>query len=224
MSFDLEYEVPILTSKQVFAGYAVKELYWIYILQSNDVRDLHQMGVTIWDEWMGEDFTIGRAYGYQIRKFKQLDRLIDGLKRNPYDRGHIISLWNIEDLPFMNLRPCAYETIWDVTDGYLNCSLIQRSGDWGLGVPFNTYQYAILTYLMAQVTGLRAGTLTHFINNAHIYDRHYEKIAEQITRERHEAPELWINPDIHNIYDFKPEDVRLIDYKHSGRLDMEVAI
>lgn len=223
MEFDLQDEFPILTSKFVPYKTAFKELYWIWFLQSNDVRDLHNLGVHIWDEWMGEDYTIGKAYGYQLKKYKLVDRLINTIKNNPYDRGMVVSLWNEEDLPYMNIRPCAFQTIWDVTDNKLNCSLIQRSGDWGLGVCFNFTQYAILVHIIAKVTGLEVGTLTHFINNAHIYDAHYDAIKKQLDNPQFDAPKLSI-PSLDNFYDYTPDDIQLIDYKHAGKIDMEIAI
>ena len=147
MQFNLAEEFPILTTKFVAFKTAIKELLWIWQLQSNDVRQLQAMNVKVWDEWMREDGTIGKAYGYQIAKYKQLDNLLDMLQKDPQSRRMIVTLWNIEDLPDMALQPCAYETLWDVTDGRLNCMLIQRSGDMGLGVPFNTAQYAALVHM-----------------------------------------------------------------------------
>ena len=129
MQFDLSEEFPILTTKFVAFKTAVKELLWIWQLQSNDVRELQKMNCHVWDEWMREDGTIGKAYGYQIRKFKQVDTLIRQLKEEPQNRRMIVSLWNMEDLEDMALQPCAFQTLWDVTDGRLNCMLIQRSGD-----------------------------------------------------------------------------------------------
>lgn len=154
MQFNLAEEFPILTTKFVAFKTAIKELLWIWQLQSNDVRQLQAMNVKVWDEWMREDGTIGKAYGYQIAKYKQLDNLLDMLQKDPQSRRMIVTLWNIEDLPDMALQPCAYETLWDVTDGRLNCMLVQRSGDMGLGVPFNTAQYAALVHMIAQVSGL----------------------------------------------------------------------
>jgi thymidylate synthase len=222
--FDLQKEFPILTTKFVPFKTAVKELFWIYVMQSNDVRGLQQMGVHVWDEWMREDGSIGKAYGYQIAKYKQIDKLIAGLKNDPQSRRHIISLWNLDDLEDMALQPCAFQTIWDVSDGYLNCSLIQRSGDVGLGIPFNFTQYAVLVHMVAQVTGLKAGKLNHYINNAHIYENHFEPIKQQLTREPFEAPKLWINPEITNFYDFSVDDIRLIEYKHHPKIEMDVAV
>lgn len=226
MQFNLAEEFPILTTKFVAFKTAIKELLWIWQLQSNDVRQLQAMNVKVWDEWMREDGTIGKAYGYQIAKYKQLDNLLDMLQKDPQSRRMIVTLWNIEDLPDMALQPCAYETLWDVTDGRLNCMLIQRSGDMGLGVPFNTAQYAALVHMTAQVSGLQAGQFTHVINNAHIYENHVEALRIQLERkyEALEAPVLRLNPEIKNFYDFTPEDITLEGYEHLGKLSMTVAV
>ena len=226
MQFNLAEEFPILTTKFVAFKTAIKELLWIWQLQSNDVRQLQAMNVKVWDEWMREDGTIGKAYGYQIAKYKQLDNLLDMLKNDPQSRRMIVTLWNIEDLPDMALQPCAYETLWDVTDGRLNCMLIQRSGDMGLGVPFNTAQYAALVHMIAQVSGLQPGQFTHVINNAHIYENHVEALRTQLERKNEalEAPVLRINPDIKNFYDFTPKDITLEGYEHLGKLSMTVAV
>lgn len=226
MQFDLEKEFPILTTKFVAFYTAVKEMLWIWQLQSNDVKVLQDMKCHVWDEWMLEDGTIGKAYGYQIAKYKQLDNLLDTLKNNPQDRRMIVTLWNIEDSPEMALLPCAFQTIWDVTDGRLNCMLVQRSGDLGLGIPFNTAQYAVLTHLIAQVTNLKPGILTHIINNAHVYENHIDAMKLQLAKadQALPAPKLLINPDIKDFYDFKPNDIKLDDYKHLGKISMEVAV
>ena len=226
MQFDLEKEFPILTTKFVAFKTAIKELLWIWQLQSNDVRQLQAMNVKVWDEWMREDGTIGKAYGYQIAKYKQLDNLLDMLQKDPQSRRMIVTLWNIDDLPDMALQPCAYETLWDVTDGRLNCMLVQRSGDMGLGVPFNTAQYAALVHMVAQVSGLKVGQFTHVINNAHIYENHVEVLRTQLERrgEALAAPVLQLNPKITNFYDFQPEDITLEGYEHLGKLSMTVAV
>ena len=226
MQFNLAEEFPILTTKFVAFKTAIKELLWIWQLQSNDVRQLQAMNVKVWDEWMREDGTIGKAYGYQIAKYKQLDNLLDMLQKDPQSRRMIVTLWNIEDLPDMALQPCAYETLWDVTDGRLNCMLVQRSGDMGLGVPFNTAQYAALVHMIAQVSGLQAGQFTHVINNAHIYENHVEALRTQLDRreEALPAPILRINPDVTDFYDFKAEDIILEGYEHLGKLSMTVAV
>ncbi|MEK6264666.1 MAG: thymidylate synthase [Clostridium sp.] len=222
MQFDLEEEFPILTTKFVAFKTAVKELLWIFKDQSNDVKKLQEQNVHIWDEWALEDGTIGKAYGYQIAKYHQIDKLIEALKNNPQDRRMMMNLWNIEDLPQMALQPCCFLTLWDVTDGRLNCMLVQRSGDTALGVPFNTTQYAVLVHMLAKVTGLKPGLFTHVINNAHIYENHIEGLKLQISRklEAVDAPKIWINPEIKDFYDFTPEDIKLIDYKHLGKINM----
>jgi len=226
MQFDLEEEFPILTTKYVAFKTAVLEMLWIWQQQTNDVTWLNERNVHIWDHWVDENNTIGKAYGYQIAKYKQLDKLLETLRTNPQDRRMIVSLWNIEDLPEMTLQPCAFMTLWDVTAGRLNCMLVQRSGDIPLGVPFNMTQYAVLVHLIAQVVGLRPGLFTHVINNAHIYENQVEGIKLQLEREKDakKAPKLWINPEIKNFYDFTIDDIKLIDYQHCGKIKMEVSI
>lgn len=226
MQFDLEKEFPILTTKFVAFKTAVKELLWIYKDQSNSVKKLQEQNVKIWNEWMMEDGTIGTSYGWVVKKFDQLYKLIDALKNNPQDRRMMINLWQIPYLDTGALHPCCFLTMWDVTDGRLNCMLVQRSGDIPLGVPFNTSQYAVLVHLLAQVTGLKPGLFTHVINNAHIYENQVEGMKLQLTRkdEAYEAPKLWINPEIKDFYDFTPEDIKLVDYKHHEAIKMEVSV
>ncbi|MFV0520203.1 MAG: thymidylate synthase [Lachnospirales bacterium] len=226
MQFDLEKEFPILTTKRVAFKTAVQELLWIFQDQSNDVRKLREKGVTIWDEWEMEDGTIGTAYGYIVDKFDQIDKLIEALKNNPQDRRMMINLWQIPYLETGALPPCCFLTMWDVTDGRLNCMLVQRSGDLGLGVPFNTTQYAVLTHLLAQVTDLRVGYFTHIINNAHIYENHKDPLLKQLTRlyDAYDAPTLVLNKDIKNFYDFKIEDINLEGYKYHKKIEMQVSI
>ena len=226
MQFDLAKEFPILTTKFVAFKTAVKEILWIWQLQSNDVRELQKMNCHVWDEWMRPDGTIGKAYGYQIKKYHQVDTLLKELKEDPQNRRMIVSLWNIEDLPDMALQPCAYQTLWDVTNGRLNCMLIQRSGDMGLGVPFNMTQYAVLVHLIAQSVGLHPGLFTHVINNAHIYENHVDALKTQLARQDQAfaAPKLILTPDIHDFYQFTIDDIVLDKYQHLGKLPMEVAV
>ncbi|WP_142414101.1 thymidylate synthase [Hathewaya massiliensis] len=226
MQFDLEKEFPILTTKFVAFKTAVKELLWIYRDQSNDVKKLHEENVHIWDEWTLDDGTIGTAYGWVVKKYDQIDKLIETLKTNPQDRRMMINLWQIPHINTGALPPCAFLTMWDVSDGRLNCMLVQRSADFCLGVPFNMTQYAVLVHLVAQVTGLKPGLFTHVMNNAHIYENHLEGIKLQLSKkdEQYDAPKLWINPEVKNFYDFKSEDIKLIEYKNHGKISMEVAI
>ncbi|MBC8544610.1 thymidylate synthase [Bianquea renquensis] len=226
MQFDLEREFPILTTKKVAFKTAVRELLWIFKEQSNDVKRLQEQNVHIWDEWEMEDGTIGTSYGWVVQKFHQMDTLLEQLKTNPQDRRMMLNLWQIPYLDTGALYPCCFLTMWDVTDGRLNCMLVQRSGDWGLGVPFNTSQYAVLVHLLAQVSNLRPGMLTHVINNAHIYENQVEGIRLQLTRraEAFEAPALWINPEIQDFYAFQIQDIKLIGYKSHDKISMEVAV
>ena len=227
MQFDLEKEFPILTTKFVAFKTSVKEILWIWQKQSNDVRVLQQWNCHVWDEWMQADGTIGKAYGYQLAKYHQVDTLLKTLKENPQSRRMVVSMWNVEDLPEMALQPCAFLTMWDVSaDNRLNCMLVQRSGDMGLGIPFNMAQYAALVYMIAQVSGLRPGLFTHVINNAHIYENHVEALKTQLARrnEAYPAPRLQLNPEIKDFYDFKPEDIVLENYQHLGKLPMKVSV
>lgn len=261
MKFDLQKEFPILQSKFVAFKTAVKELLWIWQMQSNDVRKLQEMNVHVWDEWAREDGTIGKAYGYQMgrinpyndvnynkamemleaRQIKsceqdrngyvylsQVDKLLYDLKHNRDNRRMIVSLWNVADLHDMALQPCAYETLWNVQDNKLNCILIQRSGDEGLGIPFNLSQYSSLVYMIAHVSGLEPGMFTHVVNNAHIYKNHVDTLQKQIERsqnlENMKQPKLIINKNVKSFYQFKPEDIQLDNYEHLGKLPMEVSV
>lgn len=226
MQFDLEKEFPILTTKKVAFKTAVKEILWIYQQQSNSVTKLQEENVHIWDEWMMEDGTIGTSYGWVIDKFSQVDTLLKQLKEDPQSRRMMVNLWQIPYLDTGALYPCCFLSMWDVTDGKLNCMLVQRSGDMGLGVPFNTTQYAVLTHLIAQSAGLRPGLLTHVINNAHVYENQVEALKVQLSRreQAYEAPKLWIDPDVKDFYDFTIDHVKLIGYKSHGKIDMEVAV
>ncbi len=226
MQFDLSKEFPILTTKNVAFKSAVKELLWIFKDQSNDVRKLQEQNVKIWDEWIMPDGTIGTSYGWIVKKYEQMDKLLHDLKKNPQSRRMMINLWQIPYLDTGALYPCCFLTMWDVTADRLNCMLVQRSGDMGLGVPFNTTQYAVLVHLVAHVTGLKPGLFTHVINNAHVYENHVDGLRIQLKRRREafEAPKLWINKDITDFYAFRPGDIALIDYKHHDKIALEVSV
>lgn len=147
------------------------------------------------------------------------------IKSNPQDRIMMINLWQIPYLEKGSLAPCCFLTLWDVADGKLNCMLVPRSGDIGLGVPFNTTQYTVLVHLLAGVTDLKPGLLTHVINNTHIYENHIDGLNVQLSKSNdvYEAPKLWINSEIKDFYDFTSADIKLIDYKHHEKISMEVA-
>ena len=237
ITIDLEEDgFPILASKFVGFKTAIKELLWIWQMQSNDVRKLQDMNVHIWDEWMQEDGTIGKAYGYQLAKYKQVDNLIKTIKEDPTSRRMITTLWNIEDLPEMALQPCAFQTLWNINKGKLNCMLTIRSNDWFLGNPFNVAQYAALVHMIAQVTNYKPGRLTVCINDAHIYENHIPQIQEQLglvdMNEMFDAyitdrlckPKLVLNEDIKDFYDFTIDDIKLDGYIPGPKIKAEVAV
>lgn len=245
-------EFPILTTKQLFIRQAVLEMLWIYQAQSNDVRWLQERNVHIWDLWQidengdwrdektgevlkhfGPKFanTIGTAYGYIVKRFKLMDRLIDSLKNNVNDRRRVISLWQDEYLDTAVLPSCVWSSEWDVTNGTLNAWVHQRSCDVPLGLPFNVTQYAVLLKMLAQVTGLKAGTIDWSIKDAHIYVNQVDGIKEQLerfhTKGDLKAPELWLNPEIKDFYDFDSskdiKDIKLIGYEHMGKIKFPLA-
>lgn len=237
ITIDLEEDgFPILASKFVGFKTAIKELLWIWQMQSNDVHKLQDMNVHIWDEWMQEDGTIGKAYGYQLAKYKQVDNLIKTIKEDPTSRRMITTLWNIEDLPEMALQPCAFQTLWNINKGKLNCMLTIRSNDWFLGNPFNVAQYAALVHMIAQVTNYKPGRLTVCINDAHIYENHIPQIQEQLglvdMNEMFDAfitnrlckPKLVLNEDIKDFYDFTIDDIKLDGYIPGPKIKAEVAV
>lgn len=237
ITIDLEEDgFPILASKFVGFKTAVKELLWIWQMQSNDVRKLQDMNVHIWDEWMQEDGTIGKAYGYQLAKYKQVDNLIKTIKEDPTSRRMITTLWNIEDLPEMALQPCAFQTLWNINKGKLNCMLTIRSNDWFLGNPFNVAQYAALVYMIAQVTNYKPDKFTICINDAHIYENHIPQMQQQLglvdmyelfdafLTDRLCKPKLVLNEDIKDFYDFTIDDINLEGYIPGPKIKAEVAV
>lgn len=248
-TLDVGKEFPVLTVKQLFMRQAVLEMLWIYQAQSNDVRWLQQRDVHIWDEWEINEagdwcetgsgrvlkhfdpsmaHTIGTAYGYIVRKYKLIDRLIDSLKNDPGDRRRVMSLWQDGELDTAVLPSCVWSSEWDITDGTLNVLVHQRSCDTGLGLPFNVTQYAVLMHMIAQVCGLKVGKLFWSIKDAHIYVNQLDQMKELIDRYHSNpdipAPKLWLNPEVKDFYDFDSsrdcKDVRLEGYQHMGKLLM----
>jgi len=227
MRFDLQQEFPAPTLKKLFFESAKKEMFWIYQDQSNDVGLLRdKYGVNVWNEWERPDGTIGHAYGWVVARYAQIDKLIHGLRNDPYGRRHVISLWDIGELPNMSLQPCAFQTIWTVIQGRLNCHLIQRSGDLGLGVPFNTAQYAVLVHMIAQVVNLEPGELWHTITDAHVYENHVEPLKEMLFRPimRDIRPELIITNPTDDFYSFVPHDIVLTGYDSHPHIKLKVAV
>lgn len=221
--YDLSKEFPILTLRRTALKSATDEMLWIWQKKSNNVNDLHSH---IWDAWADEDGLIGKAYGYQMgvkHQYKegmmdQIDRVIYDLKNNPFSRRIMTNLYVHQDLHEMNLYPCAYSMTFNVTQKKgeekltLNAVLNQRSQDVLTANNWNVVQYAVLVYMLAQVCDMLPGELMHVIADAHIYDRHIPIIRELITRPVHEAPDFWLNPEIHDFYEFTRNDVRVDNY------------
>lgn len=226
MRFDLSEGFPLLTTKKVHFRSVMVELLW-FIKGLTNVEYLHKHGVTIWDEWADENGNLGPVYGAQWRKWDdysmidtsidQLANVIADIKRDPYSRRHIVSAWNVGELPEMKLPPCHLMFQFHVSgSGKLSCHLYQRSADWFLGVPFNIASYALLTHLVARECGLRVGDLVHSFGDLHIYENHIEQCKEQLSRDAFELPNLVILPvDIDqkiSIFDLEPENIMVTGY------------
>ncbi len=228
--YDLSREFPAMTMRKVGFKNAIDEILWIWQRKSNRIEDLHSH---IWDSWAGEDGTIGKAYGYQLGvkhkyregMFDQVDRVLYDLKHNPASRRIITNIYNHADLSEMNLYPCAYSLTLNVSGDTLNAILNQRSQDMLVANNWNVCQYSALVCMLAQVSGLKAGEFVHVIADAHIYDRHIPLVRELLQRETYPAPKLWINPEVKDFYDFKVEDLALVDYTaHPTGFKIPVAI
>ena len=228
--YDLTKEFPIITLRRTAFKSAIDEILWIWQKKSNNVKDLNSH---IWDSWADETGSIGKAYGYQLGvkhkykegEFDQVDRVLYDLKHNPQSRRIMTNIYTFQDLNEMHLYPCAYSMTFNVTGKKLNGILNQRSNDVLTANNWNVVQYAILLYMMAQVSGLEVGELVHVIADAHIYDRHVPIVEKILKNEQFPAPKLWVNPEVKNFYDFTVDDFKLIDYEYTKLEDkIEVAI
>ena len=216
--YDLSKEFPIITVRKTFLKSAIDEMLWIWQKKSNKVSELR---THVWDSWADENGTIGKAYGYQLGvkhrykegMFDQVDRVLYDLKHNPQSRRILTNIYNHADLSEMGLYPCAYSMTFNVSGDTLNGILNQRSQDMLTANNWNVVQYAVLMYMMAQVSGLKVGELVHVIADAHIYDRHVPIVKEIIEHEQFDAPEFWINPEIKDFYQFTLDDFKLKNYK-----------
>ncbi|OJU13032.1 MAG: thymidylate synthase [Clostridiales bacterium 43-6] len=228
--YDLSKEFPILTLRPTNLKAAVDEILWIWQKKSNNIKDLKSH---IWDSWADETGSIGKAYGYQLGlkhnyregEFDQVDRVLFDLKNNPYSRRILVNMYNHSDLHEMNLYPCAYSMTFNVTGNKLSAVLHQRSQDVLVAGNWNVAQYAILVHMFAQVSNLVVGELVHVIADAHIYDRHIPLVRELISRPQYDAPQLIINPDVKDFYEFKVEDFTLENYQSGPQIkNIPVAI
>jgi|TARA_B100001094_G_C18144339_1_gene779760 thymidylate synthase len=231
MRFDLSDGFPMVTTKKLHLPSIVHELLW-FIKGDTNVKYLQENGVRIWNEWADENGDLGPVYGKQWRKWEgkdgrvidQLQQAIETIKSNPNSRRIIVSAWNVGELEDMALMPCHAFFQFHVSEGRLNCQLYQRSADVFLGVPFNIASYALLTHMMAQVCGLKAGTFVHTLGDAHLYSNHLEQATLQITREPMELPSLKLNPDITSIDDFTYADVEIVNYHHHPHIKAPISI
>lgn len=220
MRFDLSAGFPCLTTKKLHLRSIIHELLW-FLSGDTNIKYLNDNGVTIWDEW-ADPVTgdLGHVYGYQWRSWPtpdgghidQISQLVDSLKHNPDSRRHIVSAWNVADIPNMTLPPCHALFQFYVADGKLSCQLYQRSADLFLGVPFNIASYALLTMMMAQVVGLQPGEFIHTLGDTHIYLNHLEQVETQLARTPRPLPTMRINPDVKDIFGFRYEDFTLEGY------------
>ncbi|MEE8042618.1 MAG: thymidylate synthase [Pseudomonadales bacterium] len=219
MRFDLRDAFPIVTTKRVFWKGVVHELLW-FLQGSTNVRYLQDHGVHIWDEWADESGELGPVYGSQWRSWPtpegrtidQIDAVIEQIRSNPDSRRLIVSAWNVAEVGAMALPPCHMLFQYYVAEGRLSCQLYQRSADIFLGVPFNIASYALLTRMMAQVTGLQPGEFIHTIGDAHLYLNHLEQADKQLAREPKPLPTLRLNPDVGDMFEFRYEDFTLENY------------
>ncbi len=217
--YNLQEELPILTIRKTAFKNCLDEILWIWQKKSNNVHDLHSH---IWDAWADETGSIGKAYGYQLAKkaiypegeFDQVDRVLYDLKHHPASRRIMTNIYNFEDLHEMHLYPCAYSMTFNVSGDTLNGILNQRSNDMLTANNWNVLQYSLLLMMIAQVSGLKAGTLLHVIADAHIYDRHVDLVKEIMAKPQHPAPKLKMDTSITNFYDFTVDSFELEDYEY----------
>ncbi len=226
--YDLQKEFPIMTLRRTYWKSAIDELLWIWQKKSNRIADL---GSHVWDEWAGQDGTIGKAYGYQLGikhqypegEFDQVDRVLYDLKHNPASRRILTNLYNFQDLHEMNLYPCAYSMTFNVTGDTLNAILNQRSQDMLTANNWNVCQYAALVHMMAQVSGLRVGELVHVIADCHIYDRHIPLVKKMLENPGYDAPEFRMDPSVTDFYQFTKDSFQMEGYRYHD-FDGEIPI
>ncbi|CAI8963022.1 thymidylate synthase [Brevibacillus sp. IT-7CA2] len=231
MRFDLSEGFPMVTTKKLHMKSIIHELLW-FLSGDTNVRYLQENGVRIWNEWADENGDLGPVYGSQWRSFTgrdgktvdQIQWVIDEIKRNPDSRRLIVSAWNPAELDKMALPPCHLLFQFYVANGKLSCQLYQRSGDTFLGIPFNIASYALLTHMVAHVTGLEVGDFVHTIGDAHLYLNHIEQVKLQLTREPKPLPKLVLNPEVSSIFDFKYEDIEIVGYESHPHIKGEVAV
>lgn len=235
--YNLTEGFPLVTTKKVFTKGIIAELLW-FLKGNTNIKWLNEQGVHIWDEWANKDGELGPVYGEQWRSWTSVDyssefgavftdqiaEVIEQIKTNPDSRRLIVSAWNVGDISLMALPPCHLLFQFYVSNGKLSCHLYQRSGDCGLGIPFNIASYALLTHMIAQVCDLKVGDFVHTIGDAHIYLNHVPAIKEQLTREPRELSRLWLNPEVKDIDSFTMDDIKILNYNPHPSIKMDVAV
>lgn len=231
MRFDLGDGFPLLTTKRMFVAGIIHELLW-FLSGSTNVRYLQEHDVHIWDEWADDDGELGPVYGSQWRSWPapdgstidQIERVVQSIRREPHSRRHIVSAWNVAEVDAMALPPCHTLFQFHVASGRLSCQLYQRSADIFLGVPFNIASYALLTMMVAQVTGLEAGDFVHTLGDAHIYANHLEQCDRQLQREPFPLPTMRLDPSVKALEDFRFEHFELTGYRHHKGIRAPIAV
>jgi len=231
MRFDLAEGFPLVTTKKLHLKSIVYELLW-FLRGETNVRYLKEHGVSIWNEWADAEGELGPVYGYQWRSWParggesidQISEVIEQIHANPDSRRLIVSAWNPADVPTMALPPCHLLFQFYVADGRLSCQMYQRSADVFLGVPFNIASYALLTMMVAQVTGYAPGDFVHTFGDAHLYDNHLEQAQLQLAREPRPLPTMRIDPAVHSIFDFEFEHFQLENYDPHPHIPAPVAV
>jgi thymidylate synthase len=231
MRFDLADGFPVITTKRLHLKSIIHELLW-FLKGDTNIRYLKENGVSIWDEWADEEGNLGPVYGAQWRSWPDYDgghidqmaKLVESIKTNPNSRRHIVTAWNPALVDEMALPPCHCLFQFYVADGRLSCQLYQRSADIFLGVPFNIASYALLTLMMAQVTGLEPGDFVHTLGDAHLYANHFEQAKLQLTRTPKALPIMKLNPDVKDLFSFTYEDFTLIGYDADASIKAPIAV
>lgn len=231
MRFDLAEGFPAVTTKKLHLRSIIHELLW-FLKGDTNISYLHDNRVTIWDEWADKKGDLGPVYGYQWRSWPtpdggsidQISHLLNRLKANPDSRRHIVSAWNVANIDQMALPPCHCLFQFYVAEGKLSCQLYQRSADIFLGVPFNIASYALLTMMIAQVTGFQPGEFIHTFGDAHLYLNHMEQAELQLSRQPLPLPEMRLNPEVNSLFDFQYEDIELVNYQSHPRIPAPIAV
>ena len=228
--YNLQDGFPLLTTKRIHFKSVVHELLW-FIAGDTNIGYLKKHGVSIWDEWADADGNLGPVYGRQWRSWRgadgtidQLSRVLNDLKEQPDSRRLLISAWNVGELPYMRLAPCHVLIQFYVINQCLSCQLYQRSADVFLGVPFNIASYALLTMMIAQVSGLSCGELIHTLGDVHLYKNHVAQAREQLKRQPKTLPSVKLNEDVKDLYQFRYEDIELLDYEPHAPISAPVAV